>query len=94
MLIWGLVLVVSNYVSYFDFLFLFCVMVWLVVFMVKEELFNVFLLGLVICFYGVYLVKWGSGDWGVLWVVLMVLGDGWLVGVFLEGIRIKDGCIY
>jgi 1-acyl-sn-glycerol-3-phosphate acyltransferase len=90
----GPALVVSNHASYFDPPFLSCAMARPVAFMAKEELFNVPLLGSAIRLYGAYPVKRGSGDRGALRAALTALGDGWLVGVFLEGTRTEDGRIH
>lgn len=90
----GPALVVSNHASYFDPPFLSCAMARPVAFMAKEELFNVPLLGPAIRLYGAYPVKRGSGDRGALRAALTALGDGWLVGVFLEGTRTEDGRIH
>ncbi|MFN9173545.1 MAG: lysophospholipid acyltransferase family protein [Synechocystis sp.] len=90
----GPALVVSNHASYFDPPFLSCAMARPVAFMAKEELFEVPLLGPAIHLYGAYPVKRGSGDRGALRAALNALEDGWLVGIFLEGTRTKDGRIY
>lgn len=90
----GPALVVSNHASYFDPPFLSCAMARPVAFMAKEELFNVPLLGSAIRLYGAYPVKRGSGDRGALRAALTALADGWLVGIFLEGTRTKDGRIH
>ncbi|MCT0253559.1 MULTISPECIES: 1-acyl-sn-glycerol-3-phosphate acyltransferase [unclassified Synechocystis] len=90
----GPALVVSNHASYFDPPFLSCAMARPVAFMAKEELFNVPLLGPAIRLYGAYPVKRSSGDRGALRAALTALGDGWLVGVFLEGTRTDDGRIH
>ena len=90
----GPALVVSNHASYFDPPFLACAMARPVAFMAKEELFEVPLLSQVIRLYGAYPVKRGSGDRGALRAALKALEAGWLVGIFLEGTRTKDGRIY
>lgn len=61
--------------------------------MVKEELFNIFILKEVIILYGVYFVKRGAVDRSVICVVMNSLVEGWVVGIFLQGIRIFDGKI-
>ncbi len=62
--------------------------------MAKEELFQVPLLSQAIQLYGAYPVKRGSGDRGALRAAIGALSKGWLVGVFLEGTRTKDGRIH
>lgn len=90
----GGAIIVSNHASYFDPPLLACAMNRPVAFMAKEELFKVPLLSQAISLYGAYPVKRGSGDRGAIRAALNALANGWLVGVFLEGTRTKDGRIY
>ncbi|MGL5033099.1 MAG: lysophospholipid acyltransferase family protein [Microcystaceae cyanobacterium] len=90
----GPAIIVSNHASYFDPPLLSSAMSRPVAFMAKEELFQIPLLGQAISLYGAYPVKRGAGDRGAIRAAINALSKGWLVGIFLEGTRTKDGRIY
>jgi 1-acyl-sn-glycerol-3-phosphate acyltransferase len=90
----GPMVVVCNHGSYFDPPLLSCAMRRPVAFMAKQELFKVPVLKQAIALYGAYPVKRGAGDRGAIRAAISMLKAGWLVGIFLEGTRTDDGCIY
>ncbi len=84
---------VSNHASYFDPPILANCLRRPVAFMAKEELFNVPVLKQAIKLYGAYPVKRGTSDRAAIRAALNALNDGWIVGIFLQGTRTRDGSI-
>ncbi|TVQ46606.1 MAG: 1-acyl-sn-glycerol-3-phosphate acyltransferase [Gloeocapsa sp. DLM2.Bin57] len=90
----GPLVVVSNHASYFDPPILSNCVGRPVAFMAKEELFSIPILKQSISLYGAYPVKRGASDRAAIKAALTMLNQGWAVGIFLEGTRTPDGCIY
>ncbi|MDJ0775777.1 MAG: lysophospholipid acyltransferase family protein [Mastigocoleus sp. MO_167.B18] len=89
----GPLVVVSNHASNFDPPIVSNCVGRPVAYMAKEQLFKVPVLGQAIQLYGAYPVSRGTADRTAIRAALNCLGQGWAVGVFLQGTRTEDGLI-
>ncbi len=87
----GPLLIVANHLNLVDPPMLGALLPRRIVFMAKEELFGVPIIGRVITWYGAFAVKRGSADRQALRTAVAVLQNGNAVGMFPEGTRSKSG---
>jgi 1-acyl-sn-glycerol-3-phosphate acyltransferase len=87
----GPLVVVANHGSHLDPPFLGHALGRPVAFMAKAELFRIPILGDIIRACGAYPVKRGASDREAIRTATARLGEGWAIGVFLDGTRQMDG---
>ena len=87
----GAVVVVANHGSHLDPPLLGHALGRPVAFMAKAELFRIPLLGAIIRACGAYPVKRGASDREAIRMATARLGEGWAIGVFLDGTRQANG---
>ena len=87
----GPLLLVSNHLNLVDPPVLGALLPRRIVFMAKEELFHVPVIGWVVKWYGAFAVRRGQADRQALRSAIEVLRQGGVVGVFPEGTRSKTG---
>src|SRR5512133_2281597 len=87
----GAFILVSNHLNLIDPPVLGSLLGRRVVFMAKEELFGVPLVGWVVKSYGAFSVRRGQADRQALRTATEVLNRGGVIGIFPEGTRSKTG---
>ena len=87
----GAVVVVANHGSHLDPPLLGHALGRPVAFMAKAELFRIPFLGAIIRACGAYPVKRGASDREAIRMATARLGEGWAIGVFLDGTRQANG---
>jgi len=89
----GPIIIACNHISLWDPIIVGCSLPRQVIFMAKEELFKIPILGRL--FYGLeaFPVKRGQGDMNAIRKSLAVLKEGKVLGIFPEGTRSKTGDI-
>ncbi len=89
----GPLIIAANHVSLWDPIVVGCAVPRQIIYMAKEELFKVPVLGWIVNRLGAFPVKRGQGDIGAIRKSLAVLKEGHVLGIFPEGTRSKSGDI-
>lgn len=87
----GAFLIVSNHLSLIDPPVLGALIPRRIVFMAKEELFHVPIIGQLVSWYGAFAIRRGEADRQALRKAVGVLEHGQVLGMFPEGTRSKTG---